>query len=104
MHLPSSHADSSACKPNSPYSTVLPRSARPRTRPRWCFRYLTRFGISAMSFLVGQIVTLIDPHLYTDRSLSRLGLGKSIADLGTKSLQRDRAGERLFLSGHFGAG
>src|SRR5579875_185197 len=47
-----SQPPSTACKPKSPWLTVLPRQALPRTFPRWVLRYFTRFGISGMIVLL----------------------------------------------------
>src|SRR5579875_331137 len=47
-----SQPPSIACRPKSPWLTVLPRQALPRTRPRWVLRYFTRFGISGMFVLL----------------------------------------------------
>ncbi len=40
---------SRALSPKSPKARVEPRWALPLMRPRWAFRYLTRFGISMTS-------------------------------------------------------
>src|SRR5262245_43004993 len=45
------HAGSSAISPHSPNATEEPRYALPFMRPRICFRYLTRFGISIVRLL-----------------------------------------------------
>src|SRR3954464_11578268 len=88
------------CSPKSPNTTRLPRVALPFIRPLWLFRCLTLLGISAIG-LVLLIHTLIDPHLDTNVSLGRHGLGKSVIDFGPQRRERDRAGDRLLAPSHF---
>src|SRR4051794_11420620 len=82
---------SSACKPNSPKATKLPRVALPLTRPFWLFRYLTRLGIMAIGEALRlQIVALVDPDFNADVALVRLGLGEAVIDPGPQGAQGDR--------------
>src|SRR5437588_12912217 len=92
----SSHTGSMACKPNSPKTTVVPRCAVPRFRPRCCFRCLTRDGINIallplrfyrrrwrgqwLGLVPGQHVSLVDPNLHADHPVGRDGLGRAVID------------------------
>src|SRR4029453_12042867 len=74
-----SQPPSTACKPNSPYDTVLPRVALPFTLPGLLFRNFSRLGMSAIGGLLRtHIVAVIDPTLDADMPLGGLGLGKPV--------------------------
>src|SRR5215831_17532028 len=78
-----SQPPSSACKPNSPNATALPRLALPFTLPRWLFRNFTRLGMSGIGVLLGvQVIPVIDPHFNADVPLGGGRLGKPIFHLG----------------------
>src|SRR5947209_15415970 len=77
-----SQPPSTACRPNSPNVTVLPREALPLTLPRWLFRNFTRLGMSGMARLLVQVVAVVDPTLDADVPLGGLGLGEAVLDLG----------------------
>src|SRR5262245_4395301 len=97
-----SQPPSSDCKPNSPKATALPRVALPFTFPRWLFLNFTRLGIWGIATLLGiQKVSVVDPDLDADMALRRLGLGKTVVDLGAERGQGDAALHRLFIAGHF---
>src|SRR3954451_20922770 len=77
-----SQPPSRACRPNSPYETVLPRVALPFTLPRWLFRNFTRLGMSGIGRLLGvQVVPVIDPDFDADMPLGSLGLVKPVLNL-----------------------
>src|SRR5712691_9214905 len=77
-----SQPPSTACKPNSPNVTVLPREALPFTLPRWLFLNFTRLGMRGIGILLGgQVVPVIDPYLDAGMPLGGLGLGKPVIDL-----------------------
>src|SRR5688572_9097831 len=99
------HAGSRACRPNSPNSTVPPRYALPRIRPRCCLRYLTRFGIN---MVVGprsvrgggardgrlrhlEHFAVEDPHLDAARAVGRVRRGAREIDVGAQGVQGDAA-------------
>src|SRR5580700_9300489 len=95
---------SSACKPNSPIATALPREALPFTMPRWLFRNLTRFGIIPIARLLGhQIVAVIDPNLDSDVPLGSARLGEAVFDFGPQRRERNAPFHRLFAASHFGS-
>src|SRR5919199_3424411 len=100
-----SQPPSRACRPNSPWETVLPREALPFTVPRWLFRNFTRLGIKGIAVLLGaEVVPVVDPDLDADVPLRRLGLGEAVLDLGPQGRQRDAAGHGALGAGHLGAG
>src|SRR5579871_4867139 len=91
---------SSACSPNSPNATALPRVALPFTMPRWLFRNLTRFGIIPIAGLLGrQVIAVVDPNLDSDISLSRRRFGEAVFDFGPQRRKRDAAFHCLFAPG-----
>src|SRR5262245_57981534 len=94
---------SSACRPNSPKDTLLPRLALPLTFPRWLFPRVPRLGMSGIAILLVQIIAVVDPHLDADVPLRRLGLGKSVLDAGAKRGQRDAAVHAALGAGHLRA-
>src|SRR5215831_17980906 len=96
-----SQPPSSACRPNSPNATLLPRLALPLTLPRWLFRYFTRLGMSGIAVLLGrQVVPVVDPHLHADVPLRRAGLGEAVLDLGPQRRERDAARHGALGPGH----
>src|SRR5688500_3742781 len=90
-----------ACKPNSPKTTVFPRVALPFIRPLWLFRCLTLLGISAIGLVL--VHALVNPHLNANIALGRLGFHKTVVDLRPQRAERNRPGVLFFAAGHFGA-
>src|SRR5262245_45580406 len=91
---------STACKPNSPKTTRLPRVALPFIRPLWLFRCLTLLGISAIGLVL--VHALVNPHLNANVALGRLGFHKAVIDLRPQSAERNRSGILFLAAGHFG--
>src|SRR5688572_10177217 len=98
------HAGSNACRPNSPNSTVPPRYALPRMRPRCCLRYLTRFGINmvvgprsvrggARGRRLGRLehFAVEDPHLDAARAVGGVRRRPREVDVGPQRVKRDAA-------------
>src|ERR1700733_14338514 len=97
-----SQPPSSACSPNSPKATKLPRIALPRTLPRWFFRNFTLLGICGIVVpLVVQEVAVVDPDLDADIPLGGVGFRESVVDLGPQSRERNAPLHRAFTAGHF---
>src|SRR5437588_11318592 len=93
-----SQPPSTACRPKSPKTTVLPRLALPLSFPRWLFLNFTRLGISGIGILLGvEVVSVIDPDLDTDVALRRAGLGEAVLDLGPQRRKGDAAGHHALL-------
>src|SRR5687768_15403206 len=65
------HAGSSACKPSSPNVTTFPELARPRIRPRWTLRYLTRFGWSIFVLILVLVLVLVLARVEAHRGVRR---------------------------------
>src|SRR3989338_8268498 len=94
---------SSACRPNSPNDSVLPRCAAPLRRPRWALRYLTRLGLNSMwrglhgrrgGAQVGVFlddIALVNQHLYPDLAVGRLRLMEAVIDVGPQGMERHLA-------------
>src|SRR6185369_6852982 len=90
---------STACNPNSPKTTRLPRVALPFIRPLWLFRCFTRLGISAIGFVL--VHALVDPHLDANMALSSTGFHESVIDFRSQCAERNRSHRLLFATGHF---
>src|SRR5262245_47139555 len=88
------HPGSIAFRPYSPKASVEPRWARPRMRPRWALRYLTRLGINMVEPLGlrrvrrAQHLALEDPHLHTDGPVRGVGGGQAVVDVGANRVER----------------
>src|SRR5437867_2949827 len=85
---------SMALRPKSPKARVEPRVAIPFIRPRWAFRYLTRFGISmdgSPSCFRGrgaEHLALEDPDLDADGAVRRVGGGQPVVDVSPDRVER----------------
>src|SRR4030095_4332898 len=94
---------SSTFKPKSPNSSVEPRQALPRMRPRCCLRYFTFFGINirsnpyqllhacrsrALRSPIRQNLALINPALHANYAIGRVGLSEPVVDTRSQGVQR----------------
>src|SRR5215510_6431512 len=89
---------STACNPNSPNTTRLPRVALPFIRPLWLFRCFTRLGISAIGLVL--VHALINPNLNANIALGSTGFHKTVVDFCSQGAERNRTHCLLFAAGH----
>src|SRR5665213_692851 len=99
-------------KPYAPKATVMPRVSGRMKRfgfflPVCHLRCFAFFGaniqLCALFFLLLEYVAAVDPHLYADDAVRKVGDLLCKIDVGAKCLKRNATTFDLFLARHFGA-